>query len=75
MTDDDVALMDSLIQLANEKSDGHMTIMKFTTNWRVSLGTPSEADGLREDIDQMPVGKSFAEAARKVLTHTYLAET
>jgi hypothetical protein len=44
---------------------GHFRIMKFTTNWRVCFGTVE----WREDIEKMPVGKTFAEAAQKVLAN------
>jgi hypothetical protein len=43
--------------------DGHLTIMRFTTNWRVGFFTPND----REDIQQLAVGRSFAEAAAKAL--------
>jgi hypothetical protein len=52
-----------LVEVANKEMDGHFTIMKFTTNWRVCFGTVE----WREDIDQMPVGRTFAEAAQKAL--------
>ena len=63
MTPDDLALLQRLVDASAAAADGHLTIMKFTTNWRVGFGTPFE----REDIDAMPVGASFAEAARKLL--------
>ena len=43
--------------------DGHLTIMKFTTNWRVEFGTPFD----RYDIQALPVGRTFADAARSAL--------
>jgi hypothetical protein len=55
--------MDQLVAVAAKDFDGHFTVMKFTTNWRVSFGTPSN----RFDIMDMPVGKTFEEAARKAL--------
>lgn len=56
-------LMDALIITAKERFDGHLTIMKFTTNWRVCFGTPTDRDGIHE----MEAGKSFEEAAHKAL--------
>lgn len=48
-----------LQKIADNLYDGHFTIMKFTTNWRVSFGhTPND----RDLIHQMPVGKTFDEA-------------
>jgi len=49
--------------MANRVSDGHLTVMKFATNWRVGFFTPN----WREDLDLMPVGKTFADAARVAL--------
>lgn len=49
--------------IANERHGGHFTIMKFTTNWRISFGTPNE----REDIEEMPVGDTFLSAAKAAI--------
>ena len=54
---------DELVNYANEHFDGHFTVMKFTTNWRVGFGTPMD----REDIEQMCEGKTFEEAAQRAL--------
>ena len=32
-------LLKRLVDIANERFDGHLTIMKFSTNWRVGFGT------------------------------------
>jgi hypothetical protein len=63
MTPDDFELWQALCQVANERSDGHLTIMKFTGNWRVAFMSPSD----RDDIGSMSVGETFGEAARKAL--------
>jgi secreted PhoX family phosphatase len=55
--------MTNLERVANEHFGGHVTIMKFTTNWRVWFGTPSD----RGDIQAAPVGKTFQAAAEKAL--------
>jgi len=47
-----------LMLLAEIFTDGHFTIMKFTTNYRVCLGTPS----CREDIEKMAKGTTLLEA-------------
>lgn len=52
-------VMRDLIDRAIRFHDGHFTIMRFTTNWRVGFGTPDS----REDIDDMAKGNIFAEAA------------
>jgi hypothetical protein len=40
-----------------------LTIMKFTTNWRVGFGTPAN----QEDVYRMPQGATFREAAEAAL--------
>jgi hypothetical protein len=59
----DSELFTELQQIADRKFGGHFTVMKFTTNWRVSFGTPME----RSDIASMSVGKTFAEAADQAI--------
>jgi hypothetical protein len=61
----DAEIFEKLIATANEISDGHLTILRFTTNWRVGFGT--HEDGYK-DIDYIPSGKTFAEAAMKALS-------
>ena len=56
-------LLDKLTQLANILSDGHYTICKFTTNYRVGLGTPND----RECINKMAEGKTLSEAIKNLL--------
>jgi hypothetical protein len=51
--------LELLEEEAKKRAGGHFTVMRFTTNWRVGFGTPSD----REDIDQMHVGPTFEEAA------------
>jgi hypothetical protein len=46
--------------------DGHLTVMKFTTNWRVGFGTPG--DGYGQEVE-MSAGKTFADAARTALAN------
>lgn len=59
----DAYLLRRLVAEANAAADGHLTIMKFTTNWRVAFGTP--ADG--EEIYRMAEGRTFREAAEAAL--------
>jgi hypothetical protein len=63
LTHADLDLLNRLIERAREKSDGHLTIMRFTTNWRVGFFTP---DG-REELDGMAGSPTFAQAARLAL--------
>lgn len=64
MNEQEMELWAHLQEVANEKHDGHLTVLKFTTNWRVGFFTPAE----RDQIDEMAAGSSFAEAARNALS-------
>jgi hypothetical protein len=55
--------MDGLMKVAEAVSAGHLTVMKFTSNWRVSFETPQSWG----DIQQMPQGRTFEEAAYQAL--------
>jgi hypothetical protein len=48
-----------LEQIADRHFDGHFTVMKFTTNWRVSFG--GQPDG-REAIQKMAEGPTLPDA-------------
>ena len=63
MTASEAELMRRLEAVANEMFDGHLTVMKFTTDWRVSFETPSG----RDSIAAMASGKTFREAAKAAL--------
>lgn len=57
-------VMRGLEILADRYFDGHFTIMRFTTNWRICFGTPQD----REDISTMSEGRTLFEAYSKALT-------
>jgi hypothetical protein len=59
----DAYLLRQLVAKANAVACGHLTIMKFMTNWRVAVGTPAD----REDIYRMAEGRTFREAAEAAL--------
>jgi hypothetical protein len=42
MNEEDAELWNRLVEMANKVSDGHLTVMKFKTNWRVGFFTPNE---------------------------------
>jgi hypothetical protein len=63
ITDTDHELMGRLERVATALFGGHLTIMRFGSNWRVGFTTPSE----RHDITAMAEGRTFAEAAHKAL--------
>jgi hypothetical protein len=63
ITKKDFELFKKLVERADKSFDGHLTVMKFTTTWRVGFVTPDGRDGIAD----MPVGNTFTEAARKAL--------
>jgi len=67
MTTDDIELVTLLAAYANRHFSGHLTIMKFTGNWRVGFGTPHHANGFDTGDVEMTAGKTFREAALKAL--------
>ncbi|NCZ30443.1 MAG: hypothetical protein EBX70_12340, partial [Betaproteobacteria bacterium] len=56
----DGELLGRLIQIAKDRYDGHLTIMRFTTNWRVGFTTLDERAYVNYGS---AVGKTFEEAA------------
>jgi hypothetical protein len=68
---DDATVLQLLTAVASKEAGGHLTILKFTGNWRVAIGTPDfishgSADGPDEAsvaIKALPCGPTFAEAA------------
>lgn len=63
ITDEEFELFRALVEMADINFDGHLTVMKFTTNWRVGFLTPED----RDDIQDMHEGKTLGEAVRKAL--------
>ncbi len=63
MTPEDFKLLDRLVKTVDAMFYGHLTILKFTTNWRVGFLTPADYD----DIQGLVEGKTFAEAAQKAI--------
>ena len=59
----DLTLLNRLVAVACERHHGHLTVMRFSTNWRIGFGTPRE----RHDISRMPKGATFSDAARCAL--------
>ena len=53
----------TLEMLAQEKSDGHFTIMKFTTDWAVGLFTADDP----EAVAVMCHGKTLEEAVCRLI--------
>ena len=57
---EDFLLLPTLVEIANKRFDGHLVVIKFTTNWRVGFSVDDE-------IAKLSVGKTFAEAATEAL--------
>jgi hypothetical protein len=55
--------MDGLMKVADTVSGGHLSILKFTTNYRIGFETPNSWG----DIQQMAQGRTFEEAAYQAL--------
>ncbi|MDW4457944.1 hypothetical protein QI052_09085 [Staphylococcus saprophyticus] len=60
---------DLLKAYANKYYDGHFTVMKFTTNYRVAFGTihANNYHELREEIARMAEGKSLESACENCI--------
>lgn len=63
-------LWQQLVDRSEEKHDGHLTILRFPTNWRVGFITPQ----CREDVSALIAGETFEEAARKALDEPVLEQ-
>ena len=50
---DVMELLEGLDRLATETTDGHLTLMRFTTGWKVSLGTPDLSRWGRDEVRRM----------------------
>ncbi len=60
----DAEILKIIEALGDKYHDGHFTVMKFTTNWRVSFGGQPDS---REDIRRMAEGSTLLEAIRKAV--------
>ncbi|KDR96628.1 hypothetical protein SAMN02745945_00122 [Peptoclostridium litorale DSM 5388] len=61
------SIMDKCIKIANEKYDGHFTLMKFSSNWRFCFDTflPDNYTQGHLIINEMAEGETMEEAIRK----------
>jgi hypothetical protein len=69
MADRDLELLRSLVEsIAALKSDGHLTLLRFTNGWKVGLGTPDLQGGLGYgQVLQQPVHPTLVEALRALV--------
>ena len=65
--------LNELKRVAEQVSGGHYTILKFTKNYRVALGTmsPQNYFDYRLQIDDMPSGKTLDEAIDNCLKEEF----
>jgi hypothetical protein len=62
--------LDELVRVAKDEYDGHFTIMRFTTNWRVGFGTVNS----RREVCALGEGETFAAAAEQALMFKHCAD-
>jgi len=51
--------------IATNVSDGHFTLMKFTTNWRAGFITPEDLD----DVQKLHTGATAEEAVENAIDY------
>lgn len=57
-------------QLAGSQADGHLTILRFTTEWKCMLGTPDLRGGEGADeVGSLPGFASLREALIHLICH------
>ena len=54
-------MLSDLEELAKEEADGHLTIMRFTTGWKVMLGTPEMTIELSPTLECDIIGGGYAQ--------------
>jgi len=67
--------LDTLIFLAEnfaeQFEDGHLTIMKFTTEWKVMLGTPNlDSEEGRKEVSKLNGHKTLEKALLDLILYT-----
>jgi hypothetical protein len=63
-----IAMLRAAELIAAELADGHVTIMRFTTGWKIMLGTPEMTlDGGYDEVGELP-GFESLEAALEHFT-------
>lgn len=57
-----------LEEMAKKEANGHITIMKFTTGWKVAFSTPDlDSDRGREQISKFKKHATLEEAIKDLL--------
>ena len=57
-------------RIAEQTEGGHLTILRFTTEWKCGLGTPclDSSDG-RQEVADLPGFPTLREALVQMITH------
>lgn len=58
--------LEQAVRMAKGYHDGHLILMRFTTNWRSCFGTPW--GDVRDAIEQMDEGATMEEALTKTMS-------
>jgi hypothetical protein len=67
----ELTILEKCIQAAEASYDGHLTILRFTSNWRCCFGTLMDANSYTTAY--MAEGKTIEEALEKTLKYNYNA--
>lgn len=60
-------LLEFAQKIAIKKYDGHLTVMRFTTHWKVMFGTPNlDIDG-RKEVRKLQAYPTLEEALRALI--------
>lgn len=61
-------LINILEEIAEKETDGHITIMKFTTGWKAAFATPDLDSGrCREQIEKLKNHDTLEEAIKDLI--------
>jgi len=58
-----IQVMEQALDIAHNNHDNHLTIFRFTTNWKAGFGTITE----RSDIENMITGKTLEETLLRLI--------
>ena len=61
-------LIKALEMDADDAFDGHFTIMKFTTGWKVVMGTPDVTEEYKDFLGNVPIKKDIRSALVSTIT-------
>lgn len=53
--------------IADEKHNGHLTLMRLSTGWKAMYGSPSDSEAGRKDVQKLKTYKTLYEAVSSLL--------